>query len=274
MADGYVDDRFAMPDDPMDDDEEAFDELPKHRPAKPPSKRLGPPISTDTRLQDLPEIHQDIIHGFVLEAKKIEENIRNRKELRKPLFTDRDFQEMAIHWTISLDKMKRIPGIEPDKVKEHGPRILLILRRHYNAYQEIMGGNPTGDQGQEVVDLISSEVEMDDDLDDEDEGEDSHYFNGNNSGSQPNVQAWHDKLQGLNSQPSQSKPKSSYGGRGGGRKTSGKKWPKRASGGVSKRRSAGGSRKASSSSTTSRAASVGARKIARKAGGGIGLMPL
>ncbi|KAH8737198.1 hypothetical protein BGZ61DRAFT_377933 [Ilyonectria robusta] len=274
MANGYVNDRFAMPDDPMDDDEEAFDELPKHRPAKPPSKRLGPPISTDTRLQDLPEIHQDIIHGFVLEAKKIEENIRNRKELRKPLFTDRDFQEMAIHWTISLDKMKRIPGIEPDKVKEHGPRILLILRRHYNMYQEIMGGNPTGGQGQEVVDLISSEVEMDDDLDDEDEGEDSHYFNSNNSGSQPNVQAWHDKLQGLNSQPSQSKPKSSYGGRGGGRKASGKKWPKRASGGVSKRRSAGGSRKASSSSTTSRAASVGARKIARKAGGGIGLMPL
>ncbi|KAF7539016.1 hypothetical protein G7Z17_g12506 [Cylindrodendrum hubeiense] len=278
MANGYMNDRFAMPDDEVDEDEEeAFNELPEHRPAKPPAKRLGPPISTDTRLQDLPDIHQDIIHGFVQEAKKLEEHIRNRKELRKPLFTERDFQEMAIHWTTSLDKMKRIPGIEPDKVKEHGPKILLILQRHHEMYLEIMGGNAAADdQGQEVVDLISSEAEMDDDLDDDDddEGEDSHYFNSNNSGSRPNVQAWNDKLQGLNSQPSQSKPKSSYSGRGGGKKVSGKKWPRRASGGVSKRRGASGSRKASSSSTTSRAASVGARKIARKASGGIGLMPL
>ncbi|KAH7163091.1 hypothetical protein B0J13DRAFT_537798 [Dactylonectria estremocensis] len=275
-ANGYRNDGFVMPDDEMDDDEEdAFNELPKHRPAKPPSKRLGPPILADTLLQDLPEIHQDIIHGFVEEAKKIEEHIRNKKELRKPLFTERDFQEMAIHWTISLDEMKRIAGIDPDKVKAHGPKILHILRRHHAMYQEIMSANPDGDLGQEVVDLISSEVEGDNGMDDDDEGEDSHYFNGNNTGApRANVQAWHDKLQGLNSQPSQSKQKSSYGGRGGGKKFTAKKWSRRSSGGVSKRKGAGGSRKASSSSSTSRAASVGARKIVRKASGGIGLMPL
>ncbi|KPM38976.1 ATP-dependent DNA helicase hus2/rqh1 [Neonectria ditissima] len=271
----YPSNRFVPPDNEMDDDdEEAFDELPTHRPAKPPSKKTGPPIPTDTRLQDLPEIHQDIVQAFVQEAKKLEEHIRNRKELRKPLFTERDFQEMAINWTISLDRMKRIPGIEPDKVKEHGPKIVAILRRHHNMYQEMMGTNHGGGHGQEIVDLISSEIEMDEDLDDDEAGQDSHYFH--NSGTQPDVRAWHDKLQGLTSQQSQSKPKSSSS-RGGGRKFSGKgggRSKRTSGGGVTKRRGGGGGRKASGSSGMARAASVGAKKIVRKAGGGIGLMPV
>lgn len=272
-AQGYSNDGFVISDDEMDeDDEHAFDDLPTHRPARPPARpsarKLGPPISTDTNLETLPEIHQDIVTAFVGEAKRLEEQIRNRKGLRKPLFTERHFRDMAIHWTITLDQMRRIPGIEPDKVKDHGPKLLSILRRYHQNYQEIMGA-AQDDDGQEIVDLISSEVDMDE----EEDGEDSHYFN---SKSQSEVQAFHNRLQGLNSQPSQSKPKSSYN-KTGGRKFSGKKWPKKGSGGVAKRRSTGGGgRKAISSSTASRATTTGAKKdgkLFKKSGGGIGIMP-
>ncbi|KAF7561746.1 hypothetical protein G7046_g2407 [Stylonectria norvegica] len=289
---GYAKNGFVIDDNEMDeeDEEECFEQLPKHRPAKPPARTLGPPISIDERLQALPEIHQDIIHGFVREARKLEEHIRNRKELRKPLFTDNDFREMAIGWTTTLDKMRRIPGIEPDKVKEHGPKMLVILRRHHVLYQEIMGAT-TQNQDQEIVDLISSEVDMDedDDGDDDDDnpgagpGQNSHYFP-SQSKSRPDVQAWHDKLQGLNSQPSQSKSKSSYSKASGGRKFSGKKWPKRAAGGVAKRKGSGAGRKTSGSSAAASRSTGGGGgagsgapkrdgKLVKKNGGGIGLMP-
>lgn len=279
-AHGYANDGFVISDDEMDEEEEEEDEgfepLPTHRPAKPAARKLGPPISCDTRLQDLPEIHQDVVNYFVAEARQAEEHIRNRKEIRKPLFTDRDFREMAINWTTSLDMMMRIPGIDPDKVREHGPKILTILRRHRQQYQEMMGSGddvdlPGDQEDNEVVDLISSEIEMDNDDDEDVGGEDSHYFP-----SRPNVQAWHDRLEVLNSQQAQTKPKPSYS-KGSGRKFSGKRWGKKGSGGIAKRRSGGGgssSRKTSMSSTASRATGGGAsRKLAKKTSGGIGLMP-
>lgn len=275
----YQNDEFLIPDEESDeDDEDAFDELPQHRPAKPPSARLGPPISGDVRLQDLPDIHQDIVHGFVQEARTLEESIRNNKEIRKPLFTETHFQEMAINWTTSLDQMRRIPGIDVDKVKQYGPRILNILKRHHTLFQEIMGPDSTGSGDQEVVDLISSEVEMDEDMDDEDiiQGENSHYFsnNSNNSSSRPDVQAFHNRLNGLQSQQTQSKRGSSYS-RGGGRKASyGKRtYPRKSSGGVPKRKSTGTGRKASSAAP-SRGGSVGAKKGTRKPASGIGIMPM
>ncbi|KAI5466052.1 hypothetical protein BGZ63DRAFT_121332 [Mariannaea sp. PMI_226] len=286
MLNGYGDEDFAVPDDESDDDEDdAFDELPQHRPARAAttktlsaraaSARLGPPISGDTRLQDLSEIHQDIVHGFVQEAKIMEERIRNNREIRKPLFTETQFQEMAIHWTTSLDQMKRIPGIDPDKVREHGPRILAILKRHYTVYQEIMGPSHSEGRGQEVVDLISSEVEMDDEELELLEGENSHYFSDNNaSGSRSDVQAWHNRLNGLSSQQTQSKPRSTFS-KGGKGRFSGKKYSRKASGsGVLKQRKGTGTGRKASGSASSRTGSTGVKKASRKSGSGIGIMPM
>lgn len=297
---GYANDGFVVDDDyvedRVEDEEEAFEPLPRHRPAKPSqpaskaaSRRTGPPIPTDTRMEDLPELHQDMVYNFVQEAQKLEEQIRNKKELRRPLFTEKDFREMAIHWTTSLDQMSRIPGIDLDKVREHGPKMLAILRRSHTMYKEMMGPNAeasTSNRDQEIVDLISSDGEMDDD-DEEEDAEDSHYFN---PATRPEVQAFHDRLQQLSffeNQPGSggSRPKSSYS-KGGGKKWSGggKRWPKKAGGSGFKRKSAagggssgGGARKASGSSAVSRASSSGPKrdgKIVRKTGGGIGLMPL
>ncbi|KAI1067977.1 hypothetical protein LB507_004706 [Fusarium sp. FIESC RH6] len=253
-------------------DDEAFDELPQHRPARPSSRTPGPPIPADTGMEDLDEIHRDMVEGFVYEAKQAEEKIRNQKSLRKPLFTEKDFRIMAIQWTTSLEKMRRIPGIDPDKVKEYGPRIIRILQKHYNHYQDAMDPR-SGGGGQDVVDLISSEVEMDDEEAYEDEdGEDSHYFNG---GSRSDVQAFHNRLQTLGSTQTQSKPRASSRSSGGTKRYSGgKKYAsKKSTGGVTKRRSTGGSssRKASSSSTTARASSSASRTLKKS---GIGLMPM
>lgn len=257
-------------DDEYDDD--AFDELPQHRPARPSSRTPGPPISVDTGLEDLDEIHRDMVEGFVYEAKQAEEKIRNQKSLRKPLFTEKDFRIMAIQWTTSLEKMQRIPSIDPSKVREYGPRILRILQKHYNHYQEAM--DPTsGGGGQDVVDLISSEVEMDDeDAYEDEDGEDSHYFNGS---ARPDVQAFHNRLQSLGSTQTQSKPRASSKSSGGSKRySSGKKYSsKKSTGGVTKRRSTGGSssRKASGSSTAARASSSASRTLKKS---GIGLMPM
>ncbi|KAJ9412643.1 bloom syndrome protein, partial [Fusarium oxysporum] len=131
---GYANDRFMVND---DEDEEAFEELPEHQPLKSPSRSPGLPISISAELEDLNEIHRDIIDGFVQEAKV-----------------------MAIRWTISLNKMSKIPGIQLDKVMIHGPEILRILRRYYNGYREVMDPKCSGSNDQEIVDLLSSDAEM------------------------------------------------------------------------------------------------------------------
>ncbi|KFA70426.1 hypothetical protein S40285_00649 [Stachybotrys chlorohalonatus IBT 40285] len=279
-AHGYVNDGFVISDDEgedegdNDDDEGAFAPLPTHRPPRPSSsKKSSEPIVGDSRLSSLPEIHQDIVNAFVQEARKVEEHIRNRKELRRPLFTDRDFREMAIDWTTTPDKMARIQGIDPDKVREHGPKLLPVLKRHHAIYQEIMAASDEPAQqpsAQDFVDLISSDIDMDED---EDEPEvDSHYFNAQPS---RDVQAFHERLQDLNSQASQSKPKSYSKRGGGGRKFSGsRRGGRKASGGVAKRKSPGATRKASGSSAPSRGVFKRDGRLTNKPSGGIGLMPL
>ncbi|KAJ4214897.1 ATP-dependent DNA helicase sgs1 [Fusarium falciforme] len=173
---GYANDGFIIDD---NEDEEAFEELPDRQPPKPPSRSPGHPIPISTELEGLNEIHRDIVDGFVQEAKVAEEQIRKQKGLREPLFTKKELQDMAIQWTTSLDKMSKIPDIQPDKVMDHGPEILRILRRYYNGYREVMDPKYSGGNDQEIVDLISSDVEMGEDAYEDEDGEDSPYFNTN-----------------------------------------------------------------------------------------------
>jgi len=288
----YADDGFVVSDDAEEDDDDnddAFDELPAHRPARPASKKTaGTAISVDQRLRNLPDLHQVMVDNFVNEAQTLEEQIRNKKELRRPLFTVQDFRAMAIDWTTSLEKMSRIPGIQTDKVQEFGPRVLTILRRYHDHYMEMMPADeeaPASGTGhdQDIVDLISSDIELEED-------EDSHYFNNNsNTTAHPEVQAFHSRLQSLataSAEPSSSRSRASSSrggaaGGGGGKRGYGKKGFRKGSGSFPKRRgggsTGGGSRKASGSSATSRPSGSAPKrdgKIVKKSGGGIGLMPL
>jgi bloom syndrome protein len=173
---GYANDGFMIND---YEDEEAFEALPDHQPLKSPSRSPGLPISISAELKDLNEIHRDIVDGFVQEAKVAEEKIRKRKGLRSPLFTEKELQVMAIRWTTSLNKMSKIPGIQLDKVMIHGPEILRILRRYYSGYREVMDPKCSGRSDQEIVDLLSSDAEMGEDAYEDEDGEDSPYFNTN-----------------------------------------------------------------------------------------------
>ncbi|EGU72309.1 hypothetical protein FOXB_17182 [Fusarium oxysporum f. sp. conglutinans Fo5176] len=173
---GNANDGFMVND---NEDEEAFEEMPEHQPLKPLSRSPGLPISISAELEDLNEIHRDIVDGFVRDAKVAGEKIRKREGLRSPLFTEKELQVMAIQWTTSLDKMSKIPGIKPDKVMIHGPEILLILWRYYSGYREVINPKRSGGNGQEIVDLLSSDAEMGDDAYEDEDGEDSPYFNTN-----------------------------------------------------------------------------------------------
>lgn len=305
---GYANDGFVISDeedeDEGDDDEnDAFAELPSHRPAKPtntqkqkqpatkarPVKPFGPPIHSKKRLEDLSDLHHDIVAGFVQEARKVEEHIRNKKELRRPLFSEKDFQEMAINCITDIERMGRIPGIDPDKVREHGPKLLPLLRKYHEMFLGVTGEVDENDE--DIVDLISSDIEFDDEDAEPSAGETSHFF-GPPQRTRPEVSAFHTRLEEANQnrQPAEQSQaranKSSGRGRGGGGGGGGRKYYKRkGNGGVKKRKASGGSSHASGSGYGGGGGggggglsrSSGAKKdskLVQKPGGGIGLMPL
>ncbi|XWW92275.1 hypothetical protein V2A60_000198 [Cordyceps javanica] len=300
---GYANDGFVISDEEDEDEDDAFATLPSHRPAKPSSKQkekqpatkskvvkpFGPPIHSKKRLEDLSDLQQDIVIGFVQEARKVEEHIRNKKELRRPLFSDKQFQEMALNWTISIERMGRIPGIDGDKVREHGPKLLPILHKHHELSREVMDEDAHDDE--DIVDLISSDIDFDEENAEASAEETSHFF-GPPQPLRPEVSAFHARLEEANQtggplsqNQARSKPYGRAGG-GGGRKFSKRKGfsgvkKRNASGGSYGRKSSGGSSYASGSGFggggggASRAS--GAKKdgkIVKKPGGGIGLMPL
>ncbi|KAJ4163414.1 hypothetical protein LMH87_005146 [Akanthomyces muscarius] len=309
---GYANDGFVISDEEEEDDDDehdAFAELPSHRPAKPSSKQkekqaatqakapspFGPPIHSKKRLEDLSELHQDIVAGFVQEARKVEEHIRNKKELRRPLFSEKDFQEMALNWTTNMERMGRIPGIDADKVREHGPKLLPLLRKHHEMFLEMTGEDDENDE--DIVDLISSDIEFEDEDAEPSLGETSHFF-APPQRTHPDVSAFHARLEEANQSrefasqsQARSKPSWARGGAGGGggrgknyrRKGNGGVKKRNASGGNSSRKSSGGSAYASGSGFGGGGGGGGASrpsgarkdgKIVKKAGGGIGLMPL
>ncbi|KAI2473691.1 hypothetical protein F4781DRAFT_379898 [Annulohypoxylon bovei var. microspora] len=186
FSNGYAKDGFVVPDDTDDDFETMTGPQSRGRPQR---KSLGPPISHDARMGDaeLSDIHDDIISNFLKEAKDLEENVRNSKNLRNPIFTEQQLREMAIRWTVSLDKMHSIPGINGDKVDRYGSALLPLIRQYHVRYEEIMGqmgplAAAPASGSRNVVDLVSSDEEMEDvDFDDADangQGAISSYFAG------------------------------------------------------------------------------------------------
>ncbi|KAF3803441.1 ATP-dependent DNA helicase hus2/rqh1 [Colletotrichum gloeosporioides] len=289
-SNGYAKDGFVM----SDDEDDAFEPLPKSRNRSHASRDVGPRIEADGRLGDLDELHQDVVHNFVQEAKKLEEQLRNAQSLRKPLFSERSFQEMAIRWTTTLPQMRKIPGIEIEKVDKFGTKFIPMVKRCRDNYNSMIGAMDAGDQY--IVDLISSDEDMDEDMeddDDEEEEEASKYFNGPPPPLRPEVEAWNEQMR-VNELETAPPTRGSSGTRGRGGARGGKKPYRRASGGgykkggVTKRKASGGASRRSSGGTTAsssrnstvthffpRGGKRGGVSGGRSGGGGgsIGLMP-
>lgn len=160
---------------------------------------VGPPISRDARLseENLSEIQKDILEAFFKEAQTLEEKVRVSKNHRQPIFSQLHIREMGLRWTDTLDKMRRIPNINRDAVDRYGEKLLPLIRRYHQRYQEIMGETPeprTLPHLGEIVDLVTSDEDededdgmegiedVDDDVDDDDDDDDEEDEDGETSG--------------------------------------------------------------------------------------------
>lgn len=153
----------------LDDSDDAFEPVKKSAPRRTRhAAELGPPITTDNRMDEINEVHRDVVENFVTEAKKIEEKLITKHGHTRRIFTESDFREMAINWTVSLDDMNEIPGIDRDKVGRYGRHFMLLVQQCYRNYEQMMGQTLDRDMdpNHQVIDLCD-----DDDDDDEEDGE-------------------------------------------------------------------------------------------------------
>ena len=246
--------------------------MPTSRAHKGRQEPLGPPISYDVHMEDanISEIHRDIAEGFAEAAGKLQEDLLNRKGLRQRWFSQKDFREMALRWTDTVDKMQFIPGISTDKVDKYGSKFVPLIKDFSRQYQDMMGtpapapmSAAAGPSGHNVVDLVSDsgneegqQTDYDDDdiVDDDLEGETSRYFGGGGGGGgvvpaqmDAKARAFHEKLSRLETEEASAPPsrgRSSTKGSGvrwkGGGKGGKRSYARRTSGGAA--RGGGGGR--------------------------------
>jgi bloom syndrome protein len=271
---GYERDDFVVSD--HEEEEDAFEPVPPHR--RLPFHRqqtldeLGPPISQDARLAEakLDDVHRDVIQAFVEKAREMEENLRNKHGLRRALFAEQQYQEMAMRWTTSVAQMYMIGGIDRSKVDRYGAKFVPLVERFHNQYREMMGKTSTQsysaaemvtNERREIVDLISDdedctlngtryldmEEEEDEDEDEEDLGS-SRYFSGNATkpsslaqSESSSIQQWHKRFEELQSKPGKKTKSSQSNDFGSGRRSGfGSNWKSGKKSFSKSRRSGGG----------------------------------
>lgn len=273
---GYVRDGFVASDNEEDSDDgfapiqygatSMASALPRSKPRK-----LGPPITTNHHLAkaNVTEAHGELIEAFVIEAKILDEKTRNGRNIKRPFFTERNFQEMALNWTTSLEEMKLIENINAEKVDHFGSKFLPLLKSYQRQYEEIMAQqkeNLDMDQNHRNVINLCSDDEDDEVIPDEEDpeeeedevydGETSKYFQ---TQVPQNVLAFNEDISQLtenaNQKAPEPQPKKNTGSKEGGFKRSGRgaprgraKFNRRSSGG----KSAGSAPSGVSKSTSSR----------------------
>ncbi|KAH8675809.1 hypothetical protein BX600DRAFT_409717 [Xylariales sp. PMI_506] len=296
---GYAKDGFVVDDDSFGEDDFEVMARPLTR-QKRQKQPVGPPISRDEELSTLDEIHQDVVAAFTQEAIKLAEELRNAKSLRKAIFTHSQLRTMAVQWILSLEDMKSIPSIDPDKVTKFGSKFLPMIRRYHAQYLEMIQlpevtsatARPRQVSARSVVDLVSTdddEEEGDEDIDDigseeedDGEGEDSRFFPDRRHQQTTQMQEWNAKLDQLGKAGAQSQRSraGSAGGAagpvGGGtrsfRSSSKRAGSRKASGGYPKTRPGSGitKRRAMSKRTSAGTARSGSGSFASSRGGRAG----
>lgn len=305
LVNGYEEDGFVVAD---DDDEDYFD-----APVPPPPRQrrqrtldeLAPAASRAPAAKIVDDVHELMVAEFMEGAKQLEEETRNNRNLRRPIFSEAQMMQMAVNWTDSLDKMRRIPAIDVEKVDKYGPRFIPLVKQWHAKYFELMAtdddamatipatagpstyraGPPP--QSGDVIDLLSDEEEEDY----EETGVQSKYFGagGDHDPLQSQLDGWEQRFAATSqveepvSRGRSTSKKGSQGGKrsyyrkGGGGSRGGGRGGSRSYSGVSKRKgstsNAGGTRRASAGSTKSGASKSSASTAKRSGGGGIGLMP-
>lgn len=132
------------------------------------TKQLGPPITTDEKLDKLPEVHKMVLEDFVAAAKDVCKKLITSGRTRGVAFTDTQLREMAISWPTSTDELMRIPGVDPFKVTTYGGEFLKLLKQYRANYMEMMHEDRdevVEDRNHEIVIDLCSDDERDFDND-------------------------------------------------------------------------------------------------------------
>lgn len=282
---GYANDNFVIPDDDDDEDyvdgddeSDGFEPIREGRSMQqppPPKKRLGQRITADATMGSLTEIHRYIVDDFVRRAKEVVERIKNDAFLHTVPFSDTILRQMAIRFTETEEEMLSIPGIDETKVKLFGRHFTKLVRECHRQYNEMNGGADDAQildpNLQNVIDLVSDDDEDNDeygpsingsDVDDDDEGESSGYFQQN-----PAVQAFNQRF--ANSQLTSADsyaagPSRSQAGRKSAAKPRKQKWKARGSTSYGNRKASGGGSRASGSKTSGRGGATSGGKVSKR----------
>lgn len=270
---------------------------------------LGPPITRDGIIDaaNLSDVHRDVMEVLVPAIKKLEANIKVNKSLSRPLFTELQMRQMAIEWTTTEDEILAIRGIAKDRVEPYASKFAALVKQYHIKFEQMMGRRDENDvdlddNHQNVIDLISSDEDNDDDVSDNvdvSDEEPSKFF------PTPAVQAFNDSLPAPYAQKppfkagapsSRSNPRGKNGpwqsgrsGKGKYRKASGSgsggsgstsRAPAAAKAGVQKKRNSSGQRNSHGSTTAAKAAGGIFARFEKKGsrggkggGGNFGTMP-
>jgi bloom syndrome protein len=180
----YKDDGFAMDDEFPDN----FEPTRKSKAsASKRSKALSAPITVDQRTAGLSETQSAILEDFMGGARSMNEKIMLKKDLRNKPFSDTILREMGLDLPKNEEELLAIPGINPDMVKHYGRRFFDLIentRDFYGDYppksrnsvskrrrvveqeeeDEEDDQTPMDPNHQNVIDLVSSDAEPEEEL--------------------------------------------------------------------------------------------------------------
>ncbi|KAF2707360.1 hypothetical protein K504DRAFT_436864 [Pleomassaria siparia CBS 279.74] len=183
------DDGFVVDDDFFDDDFEP--PRGSKTSASKQSKGLSAPITVDQRIHDLTDTQKSILEDFMQGAKSLSSSILVKKGLRNKPFSDTILREMGLDLPMNEDEMLAIPGIKPEMVRHYGKQFFALISNSRQVYgphlpksrnklsrgrravekeekeeddeddEDIM---PVDPNHQNVIDLVSSEAEQEEDV--------------------------------------------------------------------------------------------------------------
>ncbi|KFZ20458.1 hypothetical protein V501_00120 [Pseudogymnoascus sp. VKM F-4519 (FW-2642)] len=193
-SDNYgFEDGFIVPDDHVSTDDDEDDDFEPVRQGNRPalfqrSKRdVGPRITSDVLMTEanVSDLHKHVINNFIIEAKKLDEEIRNSRGIRKPIFTETQLREMCIHWMLELKDIRSIEGVNQEQVEKFGSRFVALIRRFHTEYDAMMRHNEDRDIDQNhrnVIDLVSDNDDDEfNDNDDDEEADEEEILQGETS---------------------------------------------------------------------------------------------
>ncbi|KAJ5959606.1 uncharacterized protein N7479_006756 [Penicillium vulpinum] len=133
------------------------------------TREMGPPITSDQKLDRLDHMHRVVVEDFQEHAKIMLQDLVVKKGLRCQPFSDQVLREMGISFPQNLTELSAIPGIDQDKVKRYGRQILGLVdnakRRYLEMRQEAETSGVVPDPNHHnVINLSSSDEYSDDDL--------------------------------------------------------------------------------------------------------------